>query len=397
LSLGGGSPSAAEQNVYAEARAQGVIIVAAAGNESTSAPSYPASYPGVVSVSAVNIRRGLASYSNYGSTIDVAAPGGDSGDYNGDGYGDGVLSTAGDDSYGRIQFSYKFMNGTSMAAPHVAGVAALMRAANPRLTPDQFDALLAAGQLTVDLGVAGRDNTFGHGLIDAAKAIRAASSGSTPAPRPTLSIDPTSLSFGGALSSIELVAEHSGGGALTVNAPTDDAAWLSIVPGTVNASRLGSYIVTVDRRNLSVGTYSATITFVSTANTVRVPVLMQVAAQTTAGDAGFHYVLLVDPDTGDSVYQVEVAAQGGVYAYQFAGVARGTYQVFAGTDFDNDGMICDAGEACGAYLTLDQPATIDIAQATSGLNFDTGFDISIATSANAGGSERAQPPLGRIR
>ena len=76
MSLGGGGFSQTEQNTITEARNAGVIIIAAAGNESSAAPSYPASYAGVVSVSATTITRTRASYSNFGANIDVAAPGG---------------------------------------------------------------------------------------------------------------------------------------------------------------------------------------------------------------------------------------------------------------------------------------------------------------------------------
>ena len=73
--------------------------MAAAGNEASSVPQYPASYDGVFSVSAVDINRQLASYSSRGVYVDVAAPGGDNGtDVNGDGYPDGVLSTGGVDN-----------------------------------------------------------------------------------------------------------------------------------------------------------------------------------------------------------------------------------------------------------------------------------------------------------
>ncbi|NOX43968.1 MAG: S8 family serine peptidase, partial [Gammaproteobacteria bacterium] len=121
LSLGGGGFSQVEQDVYSLARNAGVIIVAASGNENSGVPSYPASYNGVISVGAVDINKQRAPYSNFGASVDVAAPGGDtSGDINGDGFVDGVLSTAADDSGGNIDFVFKFFQGTSMATPHMA-------------------------------------------------------------------------------------------------------------------------------------------------------------------------------------------------------------------------------------------------------------------------------------
>ncbi|MEJ2426892.1 MAG: S8 family serine peptidase, partial [Candidatus Thiodiazotropha sp.] len=101
MSLGGGSPNSTSQNAISAARNAGVIIFAASGNENTSVLSYPASYPGVVSVAAVDTNRERAPYSNYGSAVDIAAPGGNTlVDLNGDGYKDGVLSTLADDSSG---------------------------------------------------------------------------------------------------------------------------------------------------------------------------------------------------------------------------------------------------------------------------------------------------------
>ena len=84
-----------EQEVYDKVRAEGIIVVAAAGNAASSQPVYPAAYNGVLAVSGVDINEQPAPYSNFGSYVDLAAPGGDlSDDLNGDGYGDGVLSTA---------------------------------------------------------------------------------------------------------------------------------------------------------------------------------------------------------------------------------------------------------------------------------------------------------------
>jgi serine protease len=178
LSLGGAEFSDEMQEVFRQVREAGVIVIAAAGNESSSTPAYPASYDGVISVSAVDLNGDLAPYSNYGEYIDVAAPGGDmSVDLDGDDYPDGVASTCGDNSSGAIEFNYRFYEGTSMAAPHVAGVVALMKAVNPALTPEGLYALLQNGALTNDIGDTGRDDNFGYGLIDAYKAVLAADDG----------------------------------------------------------------------------------------------------------------------------------------------------------------------------------------------------------------------------
>src|SRR5262249_30809520 len=154
---------------------------AAAGNQATSAPSYPAAYDNVVSVAAVDLNRNPAPYSNFGSTIDVAAPGGDTSvDRNADTFADGVLSTLADDTVSPLAFGYVFYQGTSMATPHVSGVFALMRSVNPSLTPASIDALLASGKLTNDLLAPGFDAQTGWGLIDAQAAVIAAGGTAVP-------------------------------------------------------------------------------------------------------------------------------------------------------------------------------------------------------------------------
>lgn len=384
LSLGGGGFSQAEQNVYTEARNAGVIIVAAAGNESTSVPQYPASYDGVISVSAVGIRKTLASYSNSGVSVDIAAPGGDSGDVNGDGQQDLVLSTDADDSSGQIQYGYKFKAGTSMATPHVAGVLALMKAVNPALTPANIDALLVAGQLTVDIGAPGRDNSFGHGLIDALKAVQAAQGGGGGTTPALLVAAPGALNFGPTANTQTLALSNGGAQALQVTAVqvVPASPWLTVTPPG-SADGLGNYTVTVNRGTLAAGAYSATLRVVSSANTVNVPVVMQVAGAgtPTASNMGEHYVLLVDPVTLEGSYQVQVRASNSRYAFQFDNVAAGTYLLVAGSDADNNGAICDIGEACGAYVSLDEPATVTVNANRSGLNFNGGYITSIDASA----------------
>ena len=391
LSLGGSSFSPTAQDIFTEVRGEGIIIIAAAGNSASNTPMYPAAYEGVVSVSAVDIIKNLTWYSNFGSTIDLAAPGGNnSADINVDGFPDGVLSTCGNDTTGAIEFVYCFSQGTSMAAPHIAGVVALMKAIYPALTPEELDILLISGSITEDIGPAGRDDQFGRGLIDAFGALvtaqELAGGGVLPL---TLIVNPTALNFGPQSTAV-LTVEKAGGNAgdqLLVNAITVDVPWLDITEENVDADNLGTYTVIVDRNQLLPGIYSATITVDAgnpTVNDIDVPVSMQVVTPIVGGNAGFHYVLLVDSETLEFQAQDNVPYSPGGYAYSFTNVPAGTYKIFAGTDSNNDFFIGDAGEAYGAYLTLDQPVPITISDDQGGLDFDSNFAVSFPSRLDAG-------------
>jgi serine protease len=110
-----------------------------------------------------------ARYSNYGSALDIVAPGGDTSvDQNRDGYGDGILQqTFAEGS--PTDFGYYFFQGTSMASPHVAGVAALVLSAHPTYTNEQVRAALQS--TAKDLGKAGWDKYYGYGLVNAYAAV----------------------------------------------------------------------------------------------------------------------------------------------------------------------------------------------------------------------------------
>jgi serine protease len=382
LSLGGPANTTTAPLAYQLAREAGVIIVAAAGNDGSSQPSTPAAYDGVVSVSAVTMNKQRASYSNFGSTIDVAAPGGDYSDTNRDGIPDAVWSTRGSDAGNSIQYSYDYAAGTSMAAPHVAGVVALMKSVNPDLTPAIYDNMLASGDLTQDLGATGRDNNFGYGLIDAQKAVAAAviASGGTPA---ILAVAPAVLNFGSQSAVIEITIANSGAGTLTINGITDDSGgWLSVTPVSIDAQGLGLYAVSVNRDTLAQGIHSASISVSSDSGSMDIPVTVQVFPAAVINDAGPQVIELIDINTQQTVQTLRVLPNSGVYGFSFSNVRFGTYHVRSSSDLDNDGTLCELGESCGAYPTLDNTVSSDIHVDGSnfninGLDFETGFNVNV--------------------
>jgi len=148
-----------------QATAAGSLIVAAAGNTGNSAPYYPAALPETVSVSALGPDFLLAPYSTWGSTVDVAAPGGSISVYGA--FGGGIWSAWW--SFAESASYIGALHGTSMAAPHVSGVAALLFSQNPGMTVAQAKARLFG--TARDLGTLGEDNFFGTGLVDAFLAL----------------------------------------------------------------------------------------------------------------------------------------------------------------------------------------------------------------------------------
>ncbi|ABC32388.1 Subtilisin-like serine protease [Hahella chejuensis KCTC 2396] len=387
MSLGGPGFSTALGAAVQDALNAGVIVVAAAGNENISSAFYPAAYPGVVSVSAVGADGQKAPYSNYGSTVDIAAPGGNMlQDVNGDGRGDGVLSTWADDSSGSIELSYAYMQGTSMASPHVAGVFALMESVRD-ITPDEINTYLANGDLTRDIGAAGRDDLYGYGLIDAAKAVVAA--GGEPPPAVTASV--SSLNFTNTSATLITLSIPSGVSGVSVTASTTgDLGWLSVNDNSDGDA--STFLVSADASGLDLGVsypgeivVGYTIDESSEAAELTVPVTLTLADPDSPANAGKHYILLVNADTLDTLYQVSASASGGAYNFAFSGVEAGSYLLAAGTDLDNDGKICDSGEACAEYPVRNALETIVVNESKSGLSFATGFQSEIS-GAGADGS-----------
>ncbi len=170
LSLGGTGPcDTATQNAINSALAAGTVVVVAAGNSNSNASGFtPANCNGVITVAATGRQGQRASYSNYGASVEISAPGGSD--------GQAILSTLnnGTTSPNPSGYDYVYYQGTSMATPHVTGIASLMLSLAPSLTPAQVLATIQTTARAFPTGTV-RDCTTalcGAGIVDAAAALR---------------------------------------------------------------------------------------------------------------------------------------------------------------------------------------------------------------------------------
>lgn len=201
LSLGGTASSRTLQNAVNYAWNRNIILIAAAGNNGNDIPFYPAACSNVVAVSATDSADRRPSWSNFGSYVDVAAPGVD------------ILTLQGTSSYANS-------NGTSFSSPVAAGVVALMAAANPSLSNvGVVDALLKNND---DIGAAGYDVYYGHGRVNARRAVAAV---------------------------VESVSPDATAPVVTINSPANGAT----VAGTVNLNLAATDNIGVTKLELYIG------------------------------------------------------------------------------------------------------------------------------------------------
>jgi subtilisin family serine protease len=170
LSLGDTGPCGLTyQNVINDIVAAGAVVVVAAGNENADvATSSPANCNGVIPVAATNRGGSRASYSNFGSLVKIAAPGGEkvySNDPN------GVLSTLNSGKVLAQSDDYQYYEGTSMATPHVAGIVSLMLSVNPGLSPAQVLSIIQSTARAFPAGSSCTMALCGAGIINAAAAV----------------------------------------------------------------------------------------------------------------------------------------------------------------------------------------------------------------------------------
>ncbi|MFJ8106387.1 S8 family peptidase [Streptomyces sp. NPDC096132] len=176
MSLGGdGACTSATQSAITAAVNRGTTVVVAAGNENDNVANHsPGNCNNVISVAATNRTGAKASYSNYGSLVDISAPGGQTST----GTANGILSTLNSGTKTPSTENYTYYQGTSMATPHIAGLVALLKSANSSLTPAQIETAIKNNARALPGACSGG---CGAGLADAAKTVAAVtgSGGST--------------------------------------------------------------------------------------------------------------------------------------------------------------------------------------------------------------------------
>ncbi len=374
MSLGGPGSSQSFQNAITSVRNAGVTIFAAAGNNNSPNAFYPASYNGVISVSAVDLNSQKAPYSNFNNAVDIAAPGGNTSvDLNGDGYSDGVLSTLADDS-GALSYNYVFYQGTSMACPHAAGVAALMLAVNPTLTPAQLEQIMTS--TAVDLGTAGKDKIYGHGLINAYAAVLNAQGG-VGSGTPVLGLSTTTVSLTVSTTSSDVTVTNIGDPAvqLTVNDPVastnSGGNWLSAtrVASASTSTDTAKIQIVADPTGLAVGNYTGQVDVTSNGGNQTIAVALTVSNPANNPNVDI-YVLLVRLSDFNTIDQ-DIVNPTLDLDYALGKVNPNDYLLVAGSDDDNDGFIGgDLDQYFGAWPTLNEIDVLVLKDGTNKKNTD---------------------------
>ncbi|MBO1437161.1 S8 family serine peptidase [Meiothermus sp. CFH 77666] len=355
MSLGGKSPcTTARQNAINLVTGKGVVVVVAAGNENDDASLYsPASCANVITVGATDFAGARAPYSNYGARIDVMAPGGDvSKDLNNDNFVDGVLSLGRRDSDG--QFIYNFENGTSMAAPHVAGVVALMKALSPNINTAQALQILKSTARPLNATQCKRPsgNDCGAGLIDANAALAAVQGGTTSSFSLSTANTILQVQPGGSVN-VPITISRSGGfsGAVSLSlqgAPAGVSGSFNPPSTTLNDSTLTLNVAA----SVPNGTYALTVRGTSGSTFASLPLSLRVGSGTNASVQGTLvlacYVAQGDCDLNRSK-AIQVSQGGTSASYTIPDLTDGDYAVLGWKDLNNNDDV-DRGDYLGAVV-----------------------------------------------
>jgi serine protease len=352
MSLGGQASSQAMNEAIAAAIDSGAIVIVAAGNDNIDASGFtPANAPGAITVAAVGNTGGSrarpqkASYSNFGSLVAVAAPGGEQGeDIDGDGNPDGVLSTLGND--------VGFYQGTSMAAPHVAGLAMLMKSLNPGIGQAEARSLLTS---TADANVACSQGC-GAGAVNAVRVLRAMQGEGA---SPLVVASPAVTRIGRADKDAVVVFENVGGGSapitISVGGPDRERVQLDATSGTLGPDQKLTVNIDLDRTGTDHGDATLTATsgeqaaqarLIWTDEAINVASTVEVGALRIDG-AGFSPERIVSASALDG------------YAYKLFNLPPGEYLVIGISDDDSDGDF-EEHEGIGVYPRIQEPRLVSV-------------------------------------
>ncbi len=393
MSLGGLGGSAVQESACNAADAAGVLVVCAAGNDNSSTNNFPAAYPVCLSVGAVRFDKQRAPYSNFASTVDIWGPGGDTSvDQSGDGQPDGVLScmAAHQNGTSQLLLGYSYSQGTSMACPHLAGVAALIKGRVPAATNAQIRAAIENTGETIAAGK----------LVDTFAAVQSAGGNAT---NPILRAANTTLALTGTAPTGNIALSNVGSTATTLTLVQGQVViayqtgnnWLTSATLAGGAGTGISHTridMTANPAGLANGKYQATVTITpqtAGVNSVVIQVTLTIGA--TAGGSNEIFVVVADSVTIANKGQAQTNA-GSNYAYSIANVPVGSYLLVAGTDRDNDGYIGDEGELFGIWPSNDSPLILAVSAAGTftGLNFTLQGQ---AVQQGVGGGGTKLPPI----
>ena len=382
LSLGSQTENPALRDAVAEATAAGILVVAASGNAGDDRRFFPAAFPSVLAVGAVDCGGKRSSFSNFGDWLDLVAPGGGNAADCGDGDDDFVFSSVSDENKS-LNIPVGGRQGTSMAAPHVAGVLGLMREVNPAVGMPVIRALLREGTLTQNNDTGAFDQELGRGIIDAEAAATEDLSGfAALAPsleRLRLDDDRQSVDL-----SLDAVGDEE---ASFDNAEVTDGGkpWLDVEPaGGERNFRISLNTDEMEEGQFFRSTLNVSYKVVGASETrdYQIPVTATLEANEADRNAGAHFVQLIpadainDDSVSEETRQTVVEAVDGRYRFEFdvSDIEPGKYFLIAGSDLDNDGSFCGPGEACAEFPVTGQPQAIEITQETSrAVELETAF------------------------
>jgi serine protease len=391
MSLGGdGSCSSTYRDAIAGARSRGTVLVVAAGNQQDDAANHhPANCAGVIAVAATTRSGGRASYSNFGAIVDIAAP------------GNSILSTLNAGATTPGADSFASYNGTSMAAPHVAGVVALMLSRNGALTPDEVEARLKSSARAFPASC----SQCGAGIVDAAAAVQAAAGAANSPPTVAISAPlngasftaPASITVGanasdsdGTIAKVEFFAGSTLIGSDT-SAPYS-VAWSNVAAGSYSLTAKATDDKGASKTSIAIGVtvnaaanVAPTVSLTGPANGASYTAPASITLSANAADSD-GTIAKVEFFAGGTLIGTDTSAP---YSANWSNVAAGSYSLTARAT-DNKGAATTSGSV-NVTVTGGTPVnaapTISVTSPANGAAFTAPANVTInANAADSDGS-----------